>query len=97
MLGGGGVIIGKDEAMLVTPGDPRYIGSDRLITGYTQVLTGNFFRRIDNGWQAAVRSGFQPLPVSLGTEPGALPRADVRPGLWPSRSSPVKPNQGESR
>ena len=79
-------------AILATRGSGN-IGSDRLITGNTQVLTGKFFRRIDNGWQAAVRSGFQPLAVSLGPEPGALPRADVRPGLWPSRS---KPGQGKS-
>ena len=42
MLGGGGVIIGKDEAMLVTPGDPPIyrLGSPHngLYTGFDREI-----------------------------------------------------------
>ena len=39
---------------------------------------------------ASVRPGFQPLVVSRGPEPRALPWAGIRPGLWPSGSSQSK-------
>ena len=88
------------KALSVTPGDPRYIGSDRLITGYTQVLTGNFFAGLITGGRRRLGRAFSPWRFHWGRNPGRCPGLTLGRAFGPpgqARSSPVKVSQGESR